>query len=98
MGMFMIKWNANLSGKKKMGILPSCNVELVELYVMSGVKARRKLHKILRAVLNICWKQHSTKTSCTAIYFPSHNLSNQDKQDMLDTVGEERTYLEAMIF
>ena len=35
--------------------------------------------------------QHSTpqNDSYTATYLPSHNLSKEDKQDMLSTVAEE---------
>ena len=45
--------------------------------------------RMLYAVLNKSWKQHSKKSSCTAIYLPSYKPS-KTKLDMLSNAGEIR--------
>ena len=43
---------------------------------------------MLQAVLNKCWKQHSTKQQLMVAYLPSHKSSKKEEQDI---VGEIET-------
>ena len=47
--------------------------------------------RMLRAILNKLWRQHPTKSRCTATYHLSRKLSKLDKPDTQDTAGEVRT-------
>ena len=52
--------------------------------------------KMLRATLNMSWKQHLQNRSCTATYHPARKLSKLDEQDMRDTAGKVRTSSKAI--
>ena len=86
-----IKWKSDLTDKMKRSFFRAAVVSTL-LYGCTTWTLTKRLEKkldgnytrMLRAILNKSWRQHST---C----LPSQKLSKLDEPDMQDTTGEART-------
>ena len=68
------------------------------MYILQLLKLDGNYTRMLRAILNMSWRQHSTKHQYTATYLPSRKISKLDEPDTQDTAGEARTSSEVMYF
>ena len=93
-----IIWKSDLADKMKRNFFQAAVLSIL-LYGYTTWTLTKRLEKklddnytrMLQAILNKSWRQHSTGTNYTATGLPSRKLSKQDEPDMQDTAGEART-------
>ena len=91
-------WKSDLTDKIKRSFFQAAIVSILQYGFTTWTLTKRmeknldsNYTRILRAILNKSWRQHPTKSSCTANYHPPRKLSKLDEPDMWDTAGEVGT-------
>ena len=88
-------WKSDLTNKMKRSFFQAAIVSILLHGCTTTKRLEKKLDskytRMLRAILNRSWRQHSTKQQLYSHNYPSQKLSKLDEPDMLDTARDVGT-------
>ena len=91
-----IIWKSDLTDRMKRSFFQAAVVSILLYGCITWTLTKRLKKKLdgsytrmLRAILNMSWRQHPTRHQLTATCLPSRNLYKLDKPDTQDTAGEQ---------